>query len=142
MVRTIAIASLVGALALAAPGLALAGNGNSSAGSSKGTSSISLAAPSTLTASVDAWPRYGDLVSFDISTNETAYPWVNLKCYQGGQLVAEGWEGYFDGALDNGLFGLASATWTGGAADCTAWLDKFVNGRWRQLASTSFHVVE
>jgi hypothetical protein len=142
MVRTIAVASLVGALALAAPGLALAGSGNG-AGSGK-SSSIALAPPEagSVTAADVSWPRYGDLVKFNISTTETAYPYVNLKCYQNGQLVAEGWEGYFDGAWGDRLFGLWSDTWTGGAAECTAWLDKFANGRWRQLASTSFHVSE
>jgi hypothetical protein len=144
MVRTTAIASLVGALALAAPGLALAGNGNSSAGSGKSPSSIVLAQPGggSVAASSTSWPRYGDMVTFDISTTETAYPYVNLKCYQNGQLVAEGWEGYFDGALGDRFFGLYSPIWTGGAADCTAWLDKYANGRWKQLASTSFHVSE
>ena len=143
MVRTIAIASLVGALALAAPGLALAASGNG-AGSGKSTSSITLAPPevATATASDTSWPRYGDFVKFEISTNETAYPYVNLKCYQNGALVAEGWEGYFDGALSDRWFGLYSPMWTGGAADCTASLDKYANGRWRQLASTSFHVSE
>ena len=141
MVRTIAVASLVGALALAAPGLALAGSGN--AGLGKSTSSIRLAQPSGVAgAAAVGWPRYGDVVGFDTSTNETAYPYVNLKCYQSGALVAEGWDGYFDGALGDRMFGLYSPIWTGGAADCTAWLDKYANGRWRQLASTSFHVSE
>lgn len=144
MVRKTAIASLVGALALAVPGVALAGSGHSSAGSGKSPSSIALAQPGagTTAALATSWPRYGDFVTFDISTTETAYPYVNLKCSQNGQLVAEGWDGFFDGALGDRLFGLYSPSWTGGAADCTAWLVKYANGRWKQLATTSFHVDE
>jgi hypothetical protein len=137
MLRTTAcIASLVGALVLATPAVAANGNG----GGATKSSSISLALPSTLTAAAVTGPGYGDFVSFDISTNETASPFVNVNCYQNGTLVSEGWEGYFDGALGDRLFGLYSPLWTGGAADCTAALDSLSNGRARQLASTSFHV--
>lgn len=130
MLRTIAcVAALAGALFVAAPAAA--------APKTTGSSSIQLAQSSLATASVASWPRYGDFVSFDVSTNETAYPWVNLKCFQSGDLVAEGWDSYANGAGD---FGLYSGVWTGGAADCTASLVTLVNGRWKQLASTSFHV--
>jgi hypothetical protein len=138
MLRTTAcIASLVGALVLATPAVA-ASNGNG--GGAAKSSSISLAQPSAATAAAVTGPGYGDLVSFDISTNETATPFVNVNCYQNGALVSEGWEGYFDGALGDRYFGLYSPVWTGGAADCTASLDSLVNGRFRVLASTSFHV--
>jgi hypothetical protein len=134
---TACLASLAGALFLAAPAAAAPRADDGTAKSS----SISLVLPSTSTlAAAATGPRYGDLVTFAVSTNETAYPFVNLKCYQGRDLVAEGWDGFFDGALGDELFGLYSPVWTGGAADCTAWLDTYVNGRWRQLASTSFHV--
>lgn len=136
MPRIIAcVASIAGALFLAAPAAAAPG------GKTTGSSSISLAMPSALTADAPvAGPHYGDLVTFAISTNETARPFVNMKCYQGRVLVAEGWDGFFDGALGDRLFGLYSPVWTGGAADCTAWLVTYVNERWKQLASTSFHV--
>jgi hypothetical protein len=55
-------------------------------------------------------------------------------------LVGEPWEGFFDGALGDRTFTLSSPQWTGGAADCTASLEAYVNGRWKPLASTSFHV--
>ena len=87
-------------------------------------------------------PRYGDQVTFDVSTDATAYPYVNVKCYQNGVVVGEGWAGFFDGALGDQTFTLWSPRWSGGAADCTAWLDMYSNGRWKQLASTSFHVNE
>jgi hypothetical protein len=133
MLRTIAcVASLAGALLLAAPAAA--------APKTAGSSSIQLAQPSLATASVASWPRYGDSVTFDISTNETAYPYVHLACYQGRDLVGQSWKGFFNGALGDRMFGLSSPIWTGGAADCTGSLVTFVNGRWKSLASTSFHV--
>jgi hypothetical protein len=70
----------------------------------------------------------------------TDHPFVNVKCNQGGTLVGEGSEGFFDGALSDRMFTLSSPSWTGGEADCTAWLKMFVNGRWKALASTSFRV--
>ena len=128
MMRTaVCAASLAAALALAVPAVAAAGNGG---GSVKSSSSISLAQPSA---------AYGDHVSFTVSTTATTQPWVNLQCFQGGALVAEGWASYF-GTNPAPTFGLYSPMWTGGAADCTAYLDMYANGRFRQLMSTSFHV--
>ena len=137
MLRIIAcVASLAGALCLAAPAAAAPGGKGGAT-----TSSISLATLSALDAAAAvAGPRYGEAVTFDVSTNATAYPYVNVKCDQDGDLVGEGWDGYFVGALGDWLFGLYSEMWTGGAAECTAWLDMYVNGRWKQLASTSFNV--
>jgi hypothetical protein len=51
--------------------------------------------------------------------------------------VAEGWNGYFDRSITGRNFGLYSPKWTGGAADCTAWVTTPQKTR---LASTSFHV--
>ena len=81
--------------------------------------------------------HYGQVVRFNISTTATAEPWVNLKCYQGGTLVAQSSEGYFERSLSDGDFGLYSPKWTGGDADCTAFL-KTPQGS--VLASTTFHV--
>ena len=136
MLRTFAcLASLAGALAFATP--AVPAGGKSGGGS---TSSISLAGQSTLAAaSVSGWPSYGDLVTFDVLT-PAAYPYVNLNCYQGGTLVSQTWEGWFDGALGDRMFGLYSPAWTGGSADCTATLVDYAGGRWKPLASTGFHV--
>jgi hypothetical protein len=137
MLRTFAcLASLAGALAFASP--AVAAGGKSGGGS---TSTISLAQPSAslAAASTAAWPRWGDFVSFDVLTAD-AYPYVNLNCYQGGALVSQTWEGYFDGALGDRMFGLYSPVWTGGAADCTADLKGYTSKGWKQLATTSFHV--
>jgi hypothetical protein len=129
--------------ALVASLLALAGAATASTGNGNGgknppsTSTIRLAAP--VGAAATSGPRYGDTVRFDIST-DTPYPFVNLNCYQNGNLVAVGWAGYFDGALGTGNFGLYSPIWTGGAAHCTASLDMNTSKGWKVLASTSFDV--
>ena len=99
---TACLASLAGALFLAAPAAAAPRADDGTAKSS----SISLVIPATSTfAAAVAAPSHGDLVTFAVSTNETAYPFVNLKCYQGRELVAEGWDGFFDGALGDGCSG-------------------------------------
>jgi hypothetical protein len=106
------------------------------------TSTISMVVVGTagVTAAATVQATYGDTITFDVSTTATAYPYVNLLCYQNGTLVAQGWAGFFDGALGNGTFRLYSPQWTGGAADCTANLDMKSNNKWKVLASTTFHV--
>jgi hypothetical protein len=100
---------------------------------SRGTGTISL----VLLESTDGLAHYNQLIRFNVSTTATSEPWVHLKCYQGGALVAEGWEGYFERALSDGDFRLSSPTWTGGDADCTALLE---TPQRAQLGSTNFHV--
>ena len=115
------------------------------AGKPSGSSSISppivvsglapAAAPTSTTP-----PHFGDTVTFDVSTTATTTPFVNLNCYQSGALAAQGWATFFAGGTP-GSFGLSSPIWKSGAADCTADLGMFSNnGKWRVLASTSFHV--
>ena len=65
---------------------------------------------------------------------------MNLNCYQNGALVGQGWATFFTGGSP-GTFGLSSPIWQSGAADCTADLGMYANnGKWKVLASTSFHV--
>jgi hypothetical protein len=138
LVRTaLALASFMLAFSVLGGDAALAARPDKSS-----SSSISLVLLNTASATAVSGPRYGDLVSFNVSTDATSYPYVNLKCYQGGNLVAEGWAGFFDGALGDRIFGLYSPQWTGGAADCIAWLDMYSHGKWKELVSTSFHVDE
>jgi hypothetical protein len=107
-------------VALVAAGTAFAGNGGGQAKSS----ASSISSP----------------IVVDVSTTATTTPYVNLKCYQGGVEVGEGWAAFFAGGTP-GSFGLYSGPWSGGAADCTADLGMFANnGKWKVLASTSFHV--
>jgi len=109
------------------------GGGGSNTG---GSGTISLA-PVVVDNNGNGTPNWGDVVRFNVSTTSTTQPWVTLKCYQSGSLVATGNEGYFAGALDDGNFGLYSPMWTSGAADCTASL---TNGSGSTLGSTTFHV--
>jgi len=121
----------VTALCLSLAPSALAGKGSRKPPS--GTSSISL----VLVNSTDGLAHYGQTVRFNVSSTQTDQPWVNLLCSQNGKQVLERWNGYFEGSLTGRDFGLYSGQWTGGAADCTAWL---TTPQWTRLASTSFHV--
>jgi hypothetical protein len=107
------------------------GGGNGGGGNTGGSGTLS--APVNLTDSVLS---HGDRIRFDV-TSSVAEPWVRLSCYQGGALVAQGSEGYFERSLDDGVFGLYSPMWASGAADCTA---KLTNSSGSVLATTSFHV--
>ena len=133
-----AVASLC--LALAPSSLA-AKSGTSGGGTHKGGSgssgggSISL----VLLNSTDGLAHWGQQVTFKVSTTATKEPWVELRCYQNGALVGQGRKGFWEESLSNEVFTLKSASWTGGAADCTASLQ---TPQGTQLASTSFHVYE
>ena len=132
----IAIAGFTLAFSLLSGDVALAGRPGGSS-----SSSISLVVlNASEVASLDAGPNYGDQVTFNVATTATATPYVNLKCYQSGVLVAEGWEGFFDGALGDRVFTLWSPLWSGGSADCTATLAMYGKRRWTTLATVAFHV--
>jgi hypothetical protein len=142
MLRRIAFATSLAA-ALALTGVAVAANG---VGSNKTSASsisppivLSVGAPTAAPASTTA-PRFGDTVTFDVSTSATTTPFVNLNCYQNGALASQGWATFFAGG-SAGTFGLSSPIWKSGAADCTADLGMFSkNGKWNVLASSTFHV--
>jgi hypothetical protein len=98
-----------------------------------GTSTIAM----VMVDGTDTAANWGDWVTFNVTTTATSEPWVNLKCWQNGALVAEGWNGFFERSLTGRIFGLYSASWTSGAAECTAYL---TTPTWAVLGSTSFHV--
>jgi hypothetical protein len=127
---------LVAGTALAARG---GGHGGGGGGSTTGTGTISL---SLMDGATEA--HYGARVTFVESTTATDSPFVHLRCFQGGALVLEGWQGFFDTALGNQWFYLGpTPSWSGGAADCTANLEKYSSkGSWSVLGSTSFPVYE
>jgi len=106
-------------------------------------SSISLVVPTAAGAAATSAPQFGTQVTFAVTTTATAYPWVDTKCSQNGELVYEQWAGFFDGYVGSDMFTLGpTALWSGGAASCTATLVTFDrNGRAAKLASTSFNVV-
>jgi hypothetical protein len=130
-VRAVLAAALAAALCLALAPAALAGKGKPPKPTGGGT--ISLVPLD----STDGLVHYGQRVTFNVATTATSEPWVFVQCYQNGALVAQGKEGFFERSLSDGIFGLSSPSWTGGAADCTA---KLTTPQGAVLASTSFHV--
>jgi hypothetical protein len=101
---------------------------------------IVLPSGSAQPAALTAEPSYGGEITFEVKTTETDHPSVNVRCFQDGAWVYDGWESYWKGAAGDGIFTLSSGYWTGGAADCTARLvyyDK--SGRLREVTSTDFH---
>jgi hypothetical protein len=128
---------LVAGTALAAKGGNGGGHGKPGGGSGTGTIALAL-----MDGATEA--HFAARVTFTISTDATPYPFVHLMCYQGGTLVGEGRQGFFETALGNPWFTLGpTPSWPGGAADCTATLEKSTNKGWSVLGSTpSFHVYE
>jgi hypothetical protein len=126
------VVALIAVPALAAKGGRGGGGGGKppKPGSGSGTLAMVMVDPA------DTVSNHGDWVTFTIETTEPE-PWVNLKCWQDGTLVAEGWNGYFERSLTGRNFGLYSPSWTEGAADCTAYL---TTPQHAILGSTSFHV--
>jgi hypothetical protein len=85
-------------------------------------------------------PTQGGLVTFNVSTTQTDHPSVNVRCYQAGSWVYDGWQSFWQGAPEP-VFTLSSNYWTSGAADCTARLVYYDRqGRLQTLATTGFHV--
>ncbi len=115
---------------------ALAAKPDRSGGS--GSGSVAL----VLLQSVDGLAHYGQNVTFAIATSASAYPYVNLKCWQGGAFVGEAWRGFFPTSLSGTTFTLSgtSAWQSGVAADCSAYLTYQTRRGWTVVASTSFHV--
>ncbi len=79
-------------------------------------------------------------MTFNVSTTATSYPFVQLSCYQGKTLVYSMSAGFFPSYSWpwTQIFTLRSNAWTGGAADCTAWLYSVDGGRETILATLSF----
>jgi hypothetical protein len=132
-----ALISLLVVGLMAGTAFAARGGGGGKPGGSGGTGTISTVYMDGATAAY-----YGARVTFTVSTTATVYPFVHLKCYQGGTLVEEGYQGFFDTALGNKWFNLGpTPLWAAGAADCTATLEKSTSkGGWSVLGTTSFHV--
>lgn len=88
----------------------------------------------------DSVPSFRDTVTFVVQTGATAYPYVTLRCYQGGTLVSQDTNAMFVHSLDQNFTLGPTLAWTGGAANCTANLENrdAKNGSISVLASTSF----
>ena len=114
------------------------GGGKPGGGDTGGNGTISLVVMDGATEA-----HFGARVTFEVATTATPYPYVHLMCYQGGSLVAEGRTGFFPTAIGDEWFYLGpTPNWQGGAADCTANLEKYSRKGWAVLASTSFPVYE
>ena len=138
MLTTMAALAVTVVMALApAAGAASGGGGKSHI--ARSTSSLSL----VLLDSTDGLAHYGQRVTFNVATTATTEPFVQLACYQNDTLVAVGHAGFFSTYPWpwNQVLGLSSSVWTGGAADCTAWLYSASNtGKPTILATVSLHV--
>jgi len=128
-------------LALALVPAAFAGKGGKPGGGGTGGSgTISL----RLLNSTDGLAHFGQRVTFDVSTSSTAYPWVTLDCFQGGVLVSHASNGIFPTSLGQTFTLGPTLSWSGGAADCTAYLQNWDSyskrGTITTITSMSFHV--
>lgn len=103
---------------------------------SAGNSSITLNPQRTASAL-----GVGSQVTFSISQNRTAQPWVSVECYQSRVLVYKQYHGMFAGYYTDAVFTLGpTPSWTSGGASCVGTLLYFSNGREHSLATTSFSV--
>ncbi len=111
-------------------------------GGGAGGSTISLVIPGAAATSGSSSPSFGQQVTFAESTTATAYPWVDTKCSQNGQVVYEQFAGFYASYSGSQMFTLGpTQMWSGGAASCTAALVSYdKNGNPRTLATTSFNV--
>jgi hypothetical protein len=111
------------------------------ASAAKQSSSLTLVVlASSPTAAAAPAPAQGGQITFSVSTTQTDHPSVNVRCYQAGSWVYDGWQSFWPGAPEP-VFTLSSNYWTSGAADCTARLVYYDRqGRLQTLATTGFHV--
>ena len=111
-----ALISLIVLALIAVPALAAKG-GNSGGGKpDRGGSGGGTIALFLMDGATEA--HFAARVTFTVSTTATASPFVHLRCYQGGTLVGEGRQGFFEGALGNPWFYLGpTPAWQSGDAD-------------------------
>ena len=85
--------------------------------------------------------NYGDTATFVVDTSATGRPFVQLSCYQGGDLVYSQSAGFFADYPFRQTYQLSSVYWTAGAANCVAELYYFTStGRERVIATLNFPV--
>lgn len=108
----------------------------SSGGTTTGTTIqlINLTSPGTA-------PSFGERITFKVSATATAYPWVEVRCYQNGPLVYDNSAGFFPSYLFSQVFTLGpTASWSAGAANCTASVISYDSKRTKTLATLGFGV--
>jgi hypothetical protein len=118
--RSVIVLTLVSVLALASSGAAVAGKSSKAAGTGRPSGTFSLVLMDGATEA-----RYGGRITFNVSTTATR-PFVGLRCWQDGNLIGDGYVGYFSSYPYDPWFNLSSPYWdASAAADCTARLFKF-----------------
>lgn len=142
MNRRIAHAAQIGALVLALALVPAALAARVGHGGNPGTgASSTISSPVMVTDTGTPGLSFGDTVTFNISTTATTQPYVNVQCFQNGALALNSWRGFWAGSIDNNWnFTLGSGMWSGGAADCTAYLGMDTKRGFQKLASAGFHV--
>jgi hypothetical protein len=116
------------------------------ASAAKPSSSLNLVVVDSISAtaatSSTPTPSFGQQITFEVATTETDRPFVNVRFYQNGAFVYDGWNGFFASYVPEPTFTLsAPGYWEGGAADCTARLVAWDrNSRLKTLATMSFQV--
>src|SRR4051794_16435095 len=133
MRRTALLLIALGALVLAATP-ALAGRSSSSV-------SLVVLTPQASTTTSTSSVAFGSWVTFNAATDATAYPWVEVQCYQGKTLVYAQTQGFFAAYYTTPNYQLGpTPSWSGGAASCTATLFSSDGAKRHNLASTAFNV--
>lgn len=122
------------------PGGGGGNGGGGKPGGGEGGGTIEL----VLLNSADAVANFNEQVTFRVSTTATSYPYVTLKCTQGGSQVYTASRGIFSTSLGQNFTLGPTPSWQGGDADCTATLEDWdsysKNGNITPLASMTFHV--
>jgi hypothetical protein len=140
----IALIALLVVLVLAPVSLAAKGGGGG--GKPRGGGGSSTGGGGTLTLvlvdSTDGVPHWGQHVTYRVSTQATAYPYVSTTCYEGSTLVLSTSAGFFPSYPwpSAQVVPLQTQVWTSGAADCSATLYSMDGGRQTTLSTLSFHV--
>jgi hypothetical protein len=114
------------------------GHGGNSGGTTGGTGSLTL----RVLTGPDTTPNWGEDITFDVSTTATTEPHVNVTCSQGGSVVYGTTTGYYASYPWpwTQVMNLASQSWTGGAASCSAVLQAYSGTSVSTLNTLNFQV--
>jgi hypothetical protein len=101
------------------------GGGGKHGGGGTGSTSSTVSLVLVTDQNGDGLPNWNDMITFNISTTATAYPYLSVRCYQNGTLVYSADAGFYPSYPWPGaqMMPLYSPSWTGGAATCTAVLN-------------------
>jgi hypothetical protein len=137
--RSRIVLAACGVLAAVGVASATASTAPNSKAPARGTTSATIKLVNLTAPGTD--PRFGQQVTFSVSTTATAYPWVEVRCYQNATLVYDNWVGYFSSYEFPQVFTLGpTQLWTSGAANCTAALVSEDSRRPKTLATLTFPV--